>query len=73
MNLTGAVSVIDGKELNSRPVTNTAMAIQGADPSLVLTTSSGSIDGNNYSVNVRGKVSLNSGDPLVLVDGVEDS
>ena len=73
VNLTGAVSVIDGKELNARPVTNTAMAIQGADPSLVLTTSSGSIDGSQYSVNVRGKVSLNSGSPLVLVDGVEGS
>ena len=73
VNLTGAVSVIDGKELNARPVTNTAMAIQGADPSLVLTTGSGSIDGSQYSVNVRGKVSLNSGSPLVLVDGVEGS
>ena len=73
VNLTGAVSVIDGKEINSRPVTNTAMAIQGADPSLVLTTSSGSIDGSNYNVNIRGQVSLNSGSPLVLVDGVEGS
>ena len=27
VNLTGAVSVIDGKELNARPVTNTAMAL----------------------------------------------
>ena len=63
VNLTGAVSVIDGKELNARPVTNTAMALQGADPSLVLTTSSGSIDGTNYSVNIRGKLSINSGSP----------
>ena len=73
VNLTGAVSVIDGKDLNFRPVTNTAMAIQGADPSLVLTNSSGSIDGTNYSLNVRGKLSLNSGSPLVLVDGIESS
>jgi TonB-linked SusC/RagA family outer membrane protein len=73
VNLTGAVSVIDGKELNSRPVTNTAMALQGADPSLVLTTGSGSIDGTNYSVNIRGKLSLNSGSPLILVDGIESS
>ena len=73
VNLTGAVSVIDGKEINSRPVTNTAMALQGADPSLVLTTSSGSIDGTNYSVNIRGKLSLNSGSPLILVDGIEGS
>lgn len=73
VNLTGAVSVIDGKELNARPVTNTAMAIQGADPSLVLTTTSGSIDGSHYNVNIRGAVSLNSSSPFVLVDGVEGS
>ena len=73
VNLTGAVSVIDGKDLNFRPVTNAAMAIQGADPSLVITNSSGSIDGNNYSINVRGKLSLNSGSPLVLVDGIESA
>ena len=73
VNLTGAVGVIDGKDLNARPVTNTAMALQGADPSLVLTQSSGALDGTNYSVNIRGKVSLNSGSPLVLVDGIEGS
>lgn len=73
INLTGAVSVIDGRELNFRPVSNTAMAIQGADPSLVLTTTSGSIDGSNYDINIRGKLSINSGSPLILVDGIESS
>lgn len=72
-NLTGAVSVIDGKDLNQRPVTNTALALQGADPSLVLTTGSGSIEGNQFSLNIRGNVSVNSGSPLVLIDGVEGS
>ena len=73
VNVTGAVSVIDGTTLNQRPVTNTAMAIQGADPSIVLTTGNGSIEGSEYSMSVRGKVSLNSGSPLVLIDGVEGS
>lgn len=73
VNLTGAVSVIDGKELNARPVTNTAMALQGADPSLLLTTGNGSIAGDQYSVAIRGSVSLNSGDPLILIDGIEGS
>ena len=73
VNLTGAVSVIDGTTLNQRPVTNTAMALQGADPSIVLTNGNGSIEANEYSLSVRGKVSLNSGSPLVLVDGVEGS
>ena len=73
VNLTGAVSVIDGKDLNFRPVANAAMALQGADPSLVLTTSSGSIDGSHFKLNIRGQLSLNSGSPLILVDGVESS
>ena len=73
VNLTGAVSVIDGKDLNNRPVTNTAMALQGADPSLLLTTGNGSIAGNKYDVSIRGSVSLNSGSPLILIDGVDGS
>lgn len=73
VNLTGAVSVIDGKDLNARPVTNTAMALQGADPSLTLTTGNGSIAGNHYKMSIRGAVSLNSGSPLVLIDGIEGS
>ena len=73
VNVTGAVSVIDGATLNQRPVTNTAMALQGADPSIILTNGNGSIEATEYSVSVRGKVSLNSGSPLVLVDGVEGS
>lgn len=73
VNLTGAVGVIDGKELQQRPVTNAAMALQGADPSLLLTTGNGSVEGNQYSVSIRGSVSLNSGAPLILIDGVEGS
>ena len=46
VNLTGAVSVIDGATLNQRPVTNTAMALQGADPSIILTNGNGSIEGS---------------------------
>lgn len=71
VNVTGAVGVIDGKDLNNRPVTNAAGALQGADPSLLLTMGSGSIESKNYSISIRGSVSLNSGDPLILVDGVE--
>ena len=73
VNVTGAVGTISGKDLNNRPVTNTAAALQGADPSLLLTLGSGSIEGKNYDVKIRGAVSLNSGSPLVLVDGIEAS
>lgn len=71
VNVLGAIGVIDGKDLNNRPVTNAAAALQGADPSLLLTLGSGSIESKNYSVSIRGAVSLNSGDPLIMVDGVE--
>ena len=73
VNVTGAVSVIDGKDLQQRPVTNAVGALQGADPSLLITTSSGTIESKNYNVSIRGTLSLNSGEPLILVDGVEGS
>lgn len=74
VNVTGAVSVIDGKDLNNRPVTNAAAAIQGADPSLLLTMNSGAIESKNYNVTVRGAASV-AGSPgaLIIVDGVEGS
>ena len=40
VNVTGAVGTISGKDLNNRPVTNTAAALQGADPSKARTTTS---------------------------------
>lgn len=73
VNVTGAVAVVDGKDLNNRPVTNTANALQGADPSLLLTMSNGSIEGTKYGVSIRGTLSLNSGSPLILIDGIEGS
>lgn len=73
VNLTGAVSVVDGKDLQMRPVNSAAQALQGADPALILTSGSGSIEGNEYSVSIRGSVSLNSGSPLILIDGIEGS
>lgn len=71
VNVTGAVAVVDGKDLNNRPVTNTAIALQGADPGLLMTMGNGSIEGRNYNMQIRGAVSLNSGSPLVLIDGIE--
>ena len=73
VNLTGAVGIVEGKDLNRRPVTNSAQALQGADPSLLLTMDNGSIEGKNYNVQIRGAVSVNSGSPLILVDGIEAS
>jgi len=73
VNLTGAVDVIDNKQLSERPVSNAVQALQGAAPGLQITQTSGSI-GSKPSINVRGGTTIgdgSNGDPLVLIDGVE--
>lgn len=70
VNLTGAVSVVNAKDINGRPTGNAATALQGADPSLNLKMGSGGPDAG-ASLNIRGVTSINGGTPLVLVDGVE--
>lgn len=73
VNLTGAVSVVDSKELASRPVANATQALQGLVPGLQISNSSGSMDATP-SVNVRGTTTIgegSSGTPLILIDGAE--
>lgn len=73
VNLTGAVSVVDQKDIVGRPTANMATALQGADPALNITMSGGG-PGAGYNYNIRGLASINNSSttkPLVLVDGVE--
>lgn len=70
MNLTGAVSTITAKDINYRPVISAANALQGADPSVNLKFGTGSPE-SNYSMDIRGSISVNSGSPLILADGIE--
>lgn len=69
-NLTGAVATISAEDINNRPVTSAAGALQGADPSVNLTFNSGSLD-SGYDIDIRGAASINGGSPLVLADGME--
>ena len=68
--LSGSVGIVDGSTLNQRPVVSAANALQGADPSVYITTSNGSPN-SSASINIRGTLSLNTGSPLVMIDGVE--
>lgn len=73
VNLTGAVSVVDQKDIVGRPTPNMVTALQGADPALNITMSGGG-PGASYNYNIRGLASINNSSttkPLVLVDGVE--
>lgn len=69
VNITGAVSTISGDDIAAHPVVSTIQALQGADPSLNITMSSGNPVASN-NVNIRGVPSINGGTPLILVDGV---
>lgn len=72
-NLTGAVSTVTAKALESRPVTNVSQALQGLSPGLNITQNSGNLEGRP-SINVRGLTTIgegSSGDPLILIDGME--
>lgn len=71
-NLTGAVATIGADDVNNRPVASAAGALQGADPSVNLTFSTGSLD-SDYSIDIRGVASINGGSPLILCDGMEVS
>lgn len=68
-NLTGAVSVINSKSIQNRTQSNLGNILQGTVPGLTVTSASGR-PGESVSINIRGWNSINSGSPLVLVDGV---
>lgn len=71
-NLTGAVSVVDAESIGKRSNASLGGILQGTVPGLTVTTSSGRPD-ESASLNIRGWNSINSGSPLVLVDGVVGS
>lgn len=70
VNLTGAVASIDGNTLNDRPGYSVSQMIQGKVPGLTITPTSGR-PGANSGINIRGVNSINKGNPLVIVDGIE--
>ena len=73
INLTGAVSAIDGAEqLSSRPSADLARGLQGAAPGLTVRSLTGEM-GQDATIKIRGIYgSMNgSSQPLILVDNVE--
>ncbi len=68
VNLTGAVTAVESKELENRTAHSLSNMLQGSVPGLNITTSSGN-PGSTGSLNIRGFTSINGADPLVLIDG----
>lgn len=69
--LTGAVSQVNGDDvLKGRATSNIGTALQGAIPGLTITRSS-SRPTSNPTISLRGGISVNKADPLILIDGVD--
>ena len=71
VTITGAVSQVGGDELLKAPVASVANALQGKLPGMSVVQPSGMPGADEPVIRVRGTGSLNSAEPLVLVDGVE--
>lgn len=69
-DLTGSVSQVKAEKLTEFTVSNPVQALQGRVPGVVITSNTGSPDGN-FTIRVRGTNSIQGGnDPLYIVDGM---
>ena len=70
-DLTGSVATVNFDEsMSSRPVLNASTALAGLSAGVQVHQSSGQ-PGTGGTIRIRGNNSLNSNNPLVLVDGIE--
>ena len=71
VTITGAVTAVGGDALLKSPVANVANSLQGNLPGVSAVQPSGMPGADEPVIRIRGIGSLNSAEPLVLVDGVE--
>lgn len=69
--LTGAVTVVGAKQLESKgAISSPLQAIQGQVPGVNITRNSSAPGDESWSMNLRGSVSANGANPLIIIDGV---
>ena len=68
-DLTGSISSVSSERIASIGTSSVMGALQGASPGVDITTNS-TRPGASFSIQVRGQNSLNSGNPLYVVDGI---
>lgn len=70
-SLTGAVTVVDAKAFeNKGSLSSPLEALQGQVAGVMITRSSSAPGEEGWNMKLRGSVSKNSSDPLVIIDGV---
>ena len=68
-DITGAISVVDMKDINKQTEPNLVKSMQGRIVGVNITTD-GSPSGGNTKILIRGVGTLNNTDPLYVIDGV---
>lgn len=68
-DLTGAVSIINSKDINAIPVGGVDQILQGKAAGVAITSNTGA-PGDGINVIIRGVGTINSNSPLFIVDGV---
>ena len=71
VNLSGAVSAVDGEKLAAKPSSDVLSAMQGELPGVAVLRSSGEPGSETSGLRIRGFSSVNATGALVLIDGVE--
>lgn len=67
-DITGAISSISGKDVQSAPVANAVQALEGRASGVQVITNTGS-PGGSTTIKIRGTGTVNNSDPLYVVDG----
>ena len=70
-NLTGSVASVGTRDIENRPITSAATALQGTVSGVHINQNSGQAGRDGVTVNIRGIGTLNNSSPLILVDGIE--
>ncbi|MBD0255591.1 MAG: TonB-dependent receptor plug domain-containing protein, partial [Cytophagales bacterium] len=68
-DLTGSIASVKGSDVSRLPVSTVTEALQGQAPGVEITSNSGA-PGANLAVRIRGVGTINSTDPLYVVDGL---
>ncbi|MCR6720082.1 MAG: TonB-dependent receptor [Chitinophagaceae bacterium] len=73
VTMTGAVSTIDAKKLENRPVANVVEALQGQVPGLTVVRTSAQPGNQQIDFRVRGTSTFSNNPVLTIIDGVPSS
>lgn len=70
--MTGAVTAVGAKQLeNKGTLSSPVQALQGQVPGVIITRQSSAPGDESWGMTLRGAVSKNSSEPLIIIDGIE--